>query len=856
MKIRLLILLFCVWLPITLKTQIKLYELKRTDDYKSFLLDKESTNRITLSLNNEWVGFVVSRPERKFKVNAPFYYEGEQVLALEKSFFIDSLNFKGKTFELKIFDLRGRAEIEINGYLIFKHTFGNYPIAIPIGEELLRFNENNKLTIKIANDIRNDEYFPNRRNFLAPKNYGGILGGVYFIAKPSVYINRVLFKPVFNYSKRTVDSKIKIEWIGVKSRYVEDAFYKRPLSIKFSIFDVSGKLLSSYEQKNLTFEYDEANSLDFEMQVKIDNLAGALNWPKFVISTDLFLGENLVDNSKIELSLIELNIRDNGLFLNDESFSLKIANYVPDVSVSPRFNSYEFYLNEFLKIKNAGFNAIHFNFFIPDPIALLVCDSLKLLVIGELPLNFIPSKILNEKEIREKIGNYIDELLNLSERYGNLKMLSLGNGYLFYDDIYHDFFKQMSKKIKQSHNILVLASFIDDDFKNLPELDFIGLECFNFQFEEIESIYEKASESLPKHKLIIGPISYPVFGGSSSGFLNKNTYEAQAKLWLDLLKNKKIRDNSFAVSSAYDYKGERQSLSVGFDQNYVYKIGIMPYNRNENERLVYKVFKWKLANGERITVPIGIKQDQTPMFFIYVGLALGIFIGIFLGIDRKLRIDCVRSLNRSYNFFADVRDKRIMTNTRLIFLSIFNISIISLITLNILYFYKNNNLLDKIALSFGRYEFFDYVFSIAWNPEKGFLILALSLFSFVPVFSLIVYLISVFKSAKTSFSYIYFAYNWAIMPMILFLPLGIILFKVLSLLKFNYYLFTFLGLIFLWIIQRTLKATYILLYENPAKVYIWFLLILTIIVVPFFVYLDLKESLFAFFELALKTSTF
>jgi len=841
-----------------LYSQIKIYEINNGESYKKYILENNSTQRRYLSLNGEWNLKLASDKEKKIKINVPFYYENESEIILEKKIVFYTKDFAGKIISLILFDLRGSAEIAINENIIYKHSYGNFPIEVNIGEDIINFDKENKIAIKISNQINNSLYFPNRRNFLSPRNYGGILGGAYLVAKSPIFISNFSINKSLDFSKKNASLKIKTEWYGVKSKFLDDEFYNRSLTANFYFYDKLGNQLSFYSEKNLSFEIDASKSLEFESQIILSDFGKLTKSKKIYAKEELFLGERLIDDYIIEINLNEIKANDLGLFIDGEKVKLQIATYIPDVSYSSYFNSYDYYLNEFEKAKRAGFNAIQFKFFAPDPLALIACDIIGLLPIGEVPLNFLPPSIFGQKEFKIKVNNYIDNLLELSKYNEGFKIISLGDGYIFAEEEHLRFIEDLASSIQSKNNkeIILYANFIDENFMDLKYLNFIGIECFNLNIEDIERKFANAKEHMPIDKIIIGPITYSLFLGSTSGYLNQNSLESQAKLLYDLLTSKKLLKNGFIINSLYDYKGERQSLSVGYDENKVYKIGIIPYNRKENERLVFKVLEWKLNKGDRVTIPIGNKKDQTPMFFIYAGIVIGVLMGIFLGVDKKLKNDCLRSLNRSYNFFVDVRDRRIMTNFRLFFLSFLVTSISSLLILNILYFYRNNNLLDKLALAFGRFELFDFIFYAAWNPEKSFWILIIIQFFLILLVSILIYIISLIKNARTEFDSIYFGLNWALVPIMMFLPLAMALFKMLAIVKYNYIIFGVLALLVLWLLQRALKAIYIMLYETPIKVYAGFLILLLFALILILFYLNYTEELFEFVKIAIMTSTF
>jgi len=110
----------------------------------------------------------------------------------------------------------------------------------------------------------------------------------------------------------------------------------------------------------------------------------------------------------------------------------------------------------------------------------------------------------------------------------------------------------------------------------------------------------------------------------------------------------------------FDYTGDYSSLSSGFSDDNKYNIGLIGTDR-KTKTMAYKVIFSKFHNTEKVTIPIGNKTDKAPMLFIIFGLLLALGMGILVNSGKKFREDSSRALLRPYNFFADVRDLRMIS---------------------------------------------------------------------------------------------------------------------------------------------------------------------------------------------------
>ena len=120
--------------------------------------------------------------------------------------------------------------------------------------------------------------------------------------------------------------------------------------------------------------------------------------------------------------------------------------------------------------------------------------------------------------------------------------------------------------------------------------------------------------------------------------------------------------------------------------------------------LALKVVSAKLHNTEKVTIPIGIKKDDSPMIFIIFGIILAIILGGLVNSGRKFREDSSRALLRPYNFFADVRDQRLISGLQSNILVILVSAVSGLLMSNLLFYFKGSLLFERSMLAFGSHR--------------------------------------------------------------------------------------------------------------------------------------------------------
>ena len=291
----------------------------------------------------------------------------------------------------------------------------------------------------------------------------------------------------------------------------------------------------------------------------------------------------------------------------------------------------------------------------------------------------------------------------------------------------------------------------------------------------------------------------------------------------------------------FDYRGDFNTLYTKYNPEMLYRIGILDEDRNIN-RISYNVIKSKLSGGNRITIPLGSKKDDTPLFFIFVGLALSIIMGVLVNSKKKFRVDATRALLRPYNFFADIRDHRIMSGFHTVILMFILAGAHALLLTNLFYFFRSNILLEKILITFGVPSILDLIGYFAWNPLNAFLFLSIVSIILFIVITLLIKAASFFTKTKVYTLNIYFAVIWAILPMALLLPLKMVLYKILSTDIINYYIYIFLALYFIWILQRIIKGVYVIFDVGKGIVYFYSFLFGFFIIGGSLLYFQLTRS--------------
>lgn len=804
--------------------------------------------RRVIKLPQNWKVFIKNDAESQRQVYVPSLYKGAKEVIYENYIFLSKEDVEKTQLELNFLGVSYNAEIAVNNNVIYKHSGGHFPFSIDLPKDILRANSSNILTVKISNTLESDETIPVKQRFWFPENLGGIFRDVYLIKKSNVNISStdlsVNYEPSYNKAVVNIGAKI-INFIQSKRDTAGN------YSIYYQILSPENSTVVSYQTSGFGLNQNKEKYVANAFTINSPQI-WTPNYPQnYKLKIQLFSNGVLIDEITQQLSVYSLNMRNNGLSFNGLPFQIHGVTYVPSYGSNGVLMTYEQMENDIKIIKGAGFNAVRFIKSIPHPYLLKLCADYGLLAFIEVPINSIPEEICNKDSFKDRTTNYLGQFLHFYNNYSAFAALGLGGGYLSNSEKHAKFLSDLtdySRKIIGKK--LIYASFVGYDFNTTLGLDLYGIELVNTNVNY--DLYAKAEAKLGQGKVFISEATYSTYRNGTNGYLNAHSYEAQAKYFSELIDEAKSKNTTgFFLNSMFDYRSDFSSFVTGYNSLNILNLGILGEDRQAT-RLTYRVISSKLNDGEKVTIPIGNKKDEDPILFIAFGILLTFIVGLFINKNRKFREDTTRALLRPYNFFADIRDLRLISRYHSNVLFAIVVGSTSLILSNLAFVWRDSILLEKLLMSFGSEGLVDFMCMVVWHPVYSILAFALIVFFTMILMSFVIKLCSLFLKNKVYYSSIYFMIIWSFLPTILLLPVGLILARVLNLNVVNPYIYIALTLYVIWLVQRLLQGVYVIFDTIPSKVYFFAFIIFIAVTAIFALYFQLTESTIYYLMYAVK----
>ena len=815
------------------------------------LFDITNTRNI-IPLNGTWKVYSADDEEKeKVSITVPSIFEGTGEFVFEKSFALTNEQINNHKVALNFFGLNYSADISVNKVIIYRHPGGEFPFSLSIPRDILKSDKANIISVKLSYELDAQNTIPLKQRFLFPQNFGGIIRDVYLHLTPNVSISDISFKADVKTDKAVISLITLIDNKEFK-KASDTIAYQSNFTLKAQVYSPGNGTISGSSEENFSLKPNKQIEIKNNITITSPVLWTPENPVSYILRLELWRGDQLIDRCDKSVALYSLQSSQNSFTLNGKDFNLFGVTYSSSYFQYGSLSSFQRMESDFSKIKQAGFNAVRFSRELPHPYYLRLCEELGLLAFIELPIANLPEGLAGSQNFVVRSKNYLSSLLSAYKDNSVIAGIGFGSSYLFSSDEHLSLLTELAGQVKKNSNVITYASFFDLDYKQVDNLDFYGIELLNKPVSEIQPKVEKLVSEIGKGKLFIGEATYTVNVGQTDGYVNKFSYEAQAKFFDDMFSMYENNNLSgFFVNTMYDIRGDYRSVISGYNKENVYSIGLISEDRNQ-ERLAYKVLSARMRNTEKVTIPIGSEKDDAPMIFIITGLILALLMGALVNSGRKFREDASRALLRPYNFFADVRDQRIISAYHSLFLAVIIALVTSLILANLFFYIKNSVLAEKILLAFGSPGLISGVSYLAWNPINALIWLFLISVIVIILLTIIITASSFFVRTKVYLSSVFFTIIWAMLPIVLLIPVGIVLYRLLNAGAGNIYIYVVLILFVLWLLYRLLKGISVIFDVNAGSIYFYGLISIAALKLIFFIYYEVNNSVFQYVKLALK----
>lgn len=801
--------LFILLLSFALPLMSQIDTLNVTESYE--------ISRKTVNLSGKW-SISYDEGDTWTKEYVPFTSYENKTILLKKSINLTKEELSNHSFHLDISGISDNGEFYVNNQFLGNFFGGMTQFWVDIPENTLK-QGNNELKIKINPSegfARQIQQLP-----LHTRRAGsGLIRQINLISTAGAWVSNINTKYKLANDNQTaaidVTGSISTgQTSNVKGNITVRTFLKSKdmqMELGSSNMNVNNSRVYNFEAKNIytnprLWSPDEPNL--YSIVVKIVR------------------NGKVIDQYEVPFGFKEVTIasseKGNRFILNGLPLELKSVNYIDDFKGQGQSISVTQYEQDVKEIKKLGANCLRVKFGIPHPALIELCNQYGLLVLYDLPVYNTPTSILNSDEIKVRIKNIVDRVLSTIDNspcifsygiysYSNEKQ-GLTKSYT------EEIVKQLNER---SNNLIHKSIYSSTEYPNIKNFDFLIYSFrnktfdFNKQLLRLKEL-EKHSGSLP----IICEVGTTIQHNNKNGYADKLSLEYQAYYLLNIYSVFQTANVAgFTIDTYNDYLLQQPIMINNSADKYIYTSGLV--DRDRNERAAFKAVK-SLFNKEKeplLTAGSDTEGDQTVVFVI-TGIIFGLIFLAMINRFKRFREYFFRSILRPYNFYADIRDQRLISTIQTSVLAILvSVSIASFVAATFYYLRFSDTLEYFLNIIIPIQIIKENLFSLIWTPAILILVMTLLIILYILLIAIFLRVVAFILSVRLFYKDAFTLATWSLIPTLLLLPVSAFMIKIFD--QFEYgFMLIFLVLVFvkIWSLLRLLKSSAVVFDKPKGRVY-------------------------------------
>lgn len=795
-------------------------------DYNSLFKTKD---RVVVDLRGNWDNHQTGK-----KQYIPFSTTNNEIMTLIKEIKIDKKLLKNKVWQLYFAGIDSDIEVYVNDNFVGKYLGAMTPFYVKIPENLID-NENVKIKLQTI-PIDNYTYISKTMGLDIMRYYSGISRDVLLIGTSKIWVSNI-FDVNTNYSKGShiLTGNVLINSGALNSKNDSLKLYSDNMEVRLEaelLFD--GVSVAKMQDQN--FKIESERSIEKNLRFVVNNpKKWSIEEPNiYELKINVYKDDKLLDTYTQNVGFKSVGFKGGQLYINNKKTFIKGIDYIEDFSGQGATLSMKNFEEDIQLIKKLGANLIRFKFHPPHKYMLDLCDRNGLLVLIDLPAYRLPNRIYNTNEIKVRLEN-------ISRRYEaayttNVSLIAWGVG----SEIE---FEETPKNIyKFKKNETFYRTYSVNKLNNLGKEDISMVAIYN-SYIDYEKFVTLVDKRLKNQKAVILNFGLPVQLENNNGYLDMLSVQNQVNIIRNLFHiTEKKQLAGCIINSFNDYLLQNPTLRTNNKDVFLSSTGLV--DRTRKARLSYET-TLSLFNQEKEPIlDAGSQTEQNTIMFIILGLVLLLIFIFLLNSIKRFREYFKRSILSPYNFYADIRDQRLISTTLTLILSIMISVTLGIFLANFLFHFRNYEAEQYLLkLIIPNIDLQKNIFKMIWQPEPFMFIITVTIFLFLFVVSGVLKLFSSVASGKIFFSDTFIITVWSFIPIILILPFAIVSQK-LFLLNEGIAISMILLLIglLLWSIFRMIKATTVVFDLSSWKVYSTVsILLIVLIILPLTLY-QIKNS--------------
>lgn len=782
------------------------------------LITPSKVTRDVVDLSGEW-DISYDDGDSWEKQYVPFTsYEGSTIV-FKKNISLSKKNIANRSFHLNVQGISDNGEFYLNNQFLGSNFGGMTEFWVNLPNNSLK-EGSNELKI-VVNPSEGYAAQIQRLPLHSKRAATGIIRKVLLVSTAGAWVNSINSSYKFSEGGSSVAVNIQGTFTTGQLKQTKGAIV------------VKSHLVGNGTRQSLgsqTVNVDNNRSYDFDFKAVVNNPAlWSPDSPnEYNIVTQIQKNGVTIDEYSTVFGFKKVEIissdKGNKFILNGHPFELKSVNYIDDYKGYGQSIPLSQYEKDIKEIKKLGANAIRVKFGLPHSELIKLTSKYGLFVLYEFPSYNTPVSILNSDEVIVRMQNIADRILNAVDNFPNIFSYGL---YSYSDEDANqqkEYSSNMISKLNQhTNNLIHKTIYTNTDYPNINDVDFLIVSFnnksynFNTQLKRLEDLQRNIG-AVP----LICELGTAVEEDNKNGYADKLSLEFQAYYLLNsysILSTANIA--GFTFDTYNDYLLQQPVMINNGVDKFVFTSGLV--DRDRNERSSFKAVK-SIFNKEKeplLTAGSDDKADKTVVFLV-TGIVFGLIFLIMINRFKRFREYFFRSILRPYNFYADIRDQRLISTVQTSVLAILiSVSVASFISATFYYLRFSSTLEYFLNMGIPISIIKENLFSLVWTPSILILIMSLIIMLYILFIALFLKITAFALSVRLFYKDAFTLATWSLIPTILLLIVASFMIKIFGEMDNGYLLiFAILGFVKIWSLLRLLKSSAVVLDKPRGKVYL------------------------------------
>ena len=789
--------------------------------------DRSSTTRKFIDLSGDWSLSVNGAEARTVQVPSSVDLEGD--LAYQRPFTVEEQTLKTSTLQIVALGINNEAEFFINEMFVGKHNGGYASFELEIPDDVLQIGSDNILKIIVSNVLNTTSTLPLRKQVWGWKNYGGIFRDLYIRVTPRIWISQLSSHTTFD----PKNERARVEITATVSTGAIDlappptAATRRSPShqIRFELIDPStAEPIAESRPVSLDLRPDS----DIPLEARLD-LRSVVPWSpeapgRYKLQASIILpGEfrtQVIDEVSSMIAFADRSIDKSRILWNGKALTLKGVVWHEEQEGQGASLTAEQMERDVRMMKELGANAVRFAFHPPHPLMVELCDRYGLFVLEEIPLWNVPSAVIASETFLSLAEGSARAMVSRDRARVSVLAWGLGSQFDGSSPEAVSTITRLSTLVKELDARPVYIGSTGSAFDSCSTItDIAALSLGEPGPTRLEKTLAEWRQHNPDKPLILLGYGHAVEFGNRNGYSDPLSEEAQARFFIQtapILRDAKL-SGSFITAFA-DWHGDRPIMTIRFQSGRNHPLGLVTASREPT--LAYDYVRAIYTAQRTTALPIGSTRSSFPVVHIVGGFIVIFLIAYFYNYNRRFQDSFKRALTRTFNFYSDLRDVRIVSPLHTLLVALSVSLTLGVFTSSLLFHFRTDTRLDYILSLLFSDAIKVPIITLAWDPLLAIGV-AMGIFLVILILTaLVLKVLSILVRARVRPFHLFTIIAWGGLPLVFLSPIAMALFKVLTTAVYVIPVFVLIALMLVWSALRILKGFAVVADVRPIRVYV------------------------------------